>query len=150
MRNPNFARALTRAQNSGPPLHKILDPPLVVVPHICFVFTHNCMVWIYYTGICYFNHCMPLPSLEIEYNDNWRAGCKLTKLTVTIGWQCYSYQSCCIGMRLLMMFVRLQLLVVMQETLWNHVIDNHVVKFRCILHHAVTLVWVHGTNSNHS
>jgi len=28
MRNPNFARALTRAQNSGPPLHKILDPPL--------------------------------------------------------------------------------------------------------------------------
>jgi len=24
MRNPNFARA----QNSGPPLHKILDPPL--------------------------------------------------------------------------------------------------------------------------
>jgi len=28
MRNSNFARALTHAQNSGPPLHKILDPPL--------------------------------------------------------------------------------------------------------------------------
>jgi len=29
MRNPNFARALTPAQNSGPPFHKILDPPLL-------------------------------------------------------------------------------------------------------------------------
>ena len=28
MRNLNSARALTRAQNSGPPFHKILDPPL--------------------------------------------------------------------------------------------------------------------------
>ena len=28
MRNPNFARALKGAQNSGPPFHKILDPPL--------------------------------------------------------------------------------------------------------------------------
>jgi len=28
MRNPNFARANARAQNYGPPLHKILDPPL--------------------------------------------------------------------------------------------------------------------------
>ena len=28
MRNPNFAHALTRDQNAGPPLHKILNPPL--------------------------------------------------------------------------------------------------------------------------
>ena len=28
MRNPNFACTLMRMQNSGPPLHKILDPPL--------------------------------------------------------------------------------------------------------------------------
>jgi len=34
MRNPNFARALTRAQNSGPPFHKILDPPLSVMDDI--------------------------------------------------------------------------------------------------------------------
>ena len=34
MRNPNFARTLlnARAQYSGPPLHKILDPPL---PWVC-------------------------------------------------------------------------------------------------------------------
>jgi len=31
MRNPNFAHVLTHAQNSGPPLHKILDPPLFSV-----------------------------------------------------------------------------------------------------------------------
>ena len=42
---------------------------IVVLPHICFVFT-RCMAWIYHTGICYFNHCMPLPSIEVEYNDN--------------------------------------------------------------------------------
>ena len=41
MRNPNFACALTRAQNSGPPLHKILNPPLVFVYEALSIQTHR-------------------------------------------------------------------------------------------------------------